>query len=190
VHDDNIEPFHPAATAFYRERGLSHSTVHRFGLGRVRSGRYAGRLEIPYEDGCYRVRSRRYRALGETSPKFLNPANQKLHLFAVRAADEAIGYICEGEIDAMTAWQCGVKASGLPGANVWQDEWSYLWRNAERVVLALDSDEAGRRGAHRIARSLKRIGIEVEYADLPEGKDVNDILIEHGAAAVREVLRA
>jgi DNA primase len=187
---ENVEPFHPAATAFYRERGLSHSTVHRFGIGRVRSGRYAGRLAFPYEDGCYRVRTVRYRALGSAEPKFLNPAGQKLHLFAVRAADEAVGYICEGEVDTLTAWQCGVKAVGVPGANVWQSEWAYLWRNCERVVIAFDSDEAGQRGTHRIARSLKHIGVDVEYADLPEGMDVNDILVKDGPEAVREVLRA
>lgn len=189
LDESNIEAWHPEAAAFYRLRGLTHSTVHRFGLGRVVRGRYAGRLAIPYQDGQYRVRAVRYRAIRpDATPKVLNEAGKGLHLFAIRATDEAVGVICEGEIDAMTAWQCGVKAVGVPGANVWKAEWAYLFRNCDEVIIAFDNDEAGDKGAHTIWRSLNRIGVDVRKALLPPMRDLNDVLVSEGAQAVREVL--
>lgn len=187
---DNIEPAytHPATAAFLRSRGISHSTADRFGLGRVARGRYAGRLTFPYRDGQYRVRAIRYRSVDGREPKVINEAGKGLHIFAVRAADEAVGVICEGEIDAMTAWQCGVKAVGIPGANTWKEEWAYLFRNCEVVKVAMDNDEAGRKGAHYIGRTIKRIGVDVDLAQLAEGQDINDLYLKEGREAVREAL--
>jgi len=194
VGDDllgGLDVWHPEAAAWYRERGLSHSTVLRFRLGRVRHGRYAGRLAIPYQDALYRVRAVRYRALRpDQNPKYLSPAGQGVHLFAVRAAESPVVVVTEGEVDAMSVWQVGGRAVGVPGANVWQDEWSLLFSECERVILAFDADTAGDRGKHRVAHSLRKAGVNLEVADLPAGQDINDILRsgDNGAQRVREVL--
>ena len=189
----NLEPWAPEALEFYRKRGLSQSTVHRFGLGRVPPGtKYkglyvGGRLAIPVEDGMYRVRSYRFRALDEREPKVLG--NESLHLFAVRACDEETAVITEGEINAMSAWQAGVKAVGLMGATAgWKPEWAYLFRNCAEVVLVFDDDTAGDKGWQKCWNSLRRIGLEVRRAVLPQGRDLNDLLVAEGPAAIREVL--
>ena len=176
---------------FLRGRGLAHSTVARFGLG------YTGGLGdahthhclvLPYEDGLGRVRQLRYRPLYDTGgAKYLSDDGAPQHLFAVRAAEQAIGVICEGEIDAMSAWQAGVKAVAVPGAHAWKDEWKWLFRNCRYVVLAMDPDEAGLKAARAMHQSLSSV-VDVQIAPLPEGHDVNDLLVRRGEQAVRDVL--
>ena len=186
--NDNIEAWHPQAAIFYRARGLRHSTVHRFRLGRVKAGRYAGKLAIPYETGMYSVRGYRYRSLDGREPKYISPAGFKAHIFAPRATNEAVAVLCEGEMDAMSCWNIGVKACAVPGANVWKDEWALMFRNCDEVILAFDADEAGATGRRKVRRSLERYGIDVRYAEVPEGNDINDLMLSGGAKRVREAL--
>lgn len=112
-----------------------------------------------------------------------------MNLFAVRAIDNPVVHLVEGEIDTMTAWQCGFRAAGLPGANNFREEWKWLFRppHVERVVLALDPDKTGRDAAKYVYGLLAGV-IDVSIARFPVGKDVNDLLREGGEDAVKEVL--
>lgn len=177
-------------------RGLDHSTVARFGLGytadggRTRSRDLRRCLVLPYEDGLGRLRKLRYRPLYDTSgAKYLDEQDADVHLFAVRAIDNPVVHITEGEVDTMTAWQCGFRAVGLPGVASFKDEWRYLFRppHVDRVVLAFDPDKAGRE-ASKYLYGLMRKQIDVSIAKLPDGLDVNDLLVKHGEDAVKEVL--
>jgi 5S rRNA maturation endonuclease (ribonuclease M5) len=183
-------------TEFFAKRALDHSTVARFGLG------YTGRLGLgrtldlrrclvlPYEDGLGRTRQLRYRPLYPTSgAKYLSEGSAPINLFAVRAIDNPVVHIVEGEIDTMSAWQAGFRATGLPGANNFKDEWKWLFRapHVERVVLALDPDKAGREAAKYIYGLLASV-IDVAIARFPKGMDVNDLLVAGGEDAVKEVL--
>jgi len=183
-------------TAFFAKRALDHSTVARFGLGYTGSlGR--GRaldlrrcLVLPYEDGLGRVRQLRYRPLYPTSgAKYLSEGAAPVNLFAVRAIDNPVVHVCEGEIDTMSAWQCGFRATGIPGANNFKDEWRYLFRppHVERVVLALDPDKTGREAAKYVYGLLESV-VDVAIARFPKGMDVNDLLRTGGEDAVKEVL--
>lgn len=183
-------------TAFFAERALDHSTVARFGLGYTGSlGR--GRVQdlrrclvLPYEDGLGRVRQLRYRPLYPTAgAKYLSERDAPVNLFAVRAIDNPVVHIVEGEIDTMSAWQAGFRACGLPGANNFKDEWKYLFRapHVERVVLALDPDKTGREAAKYVYGLLAGV-VDVAIARFPKDKDVNDLLREGGEDAVKEVL--
>lgn len=183
----------PKPAEFLRRRGLSHSTVARFGLGYTGDDQFVGAqdvsdcLVIPYEDGLGRVRQLRYRPLHKTKQKYITISGEKGHIFAVRAADFSTVTICEGEIDAMSCWQSGVKAIAIPGANVWQDSWKWLLRNARRVVLALDPDDAGVGAARAMYASISDVA-PVDVVHLPEFMDVNDVLVQKGEAAVRDLL--
>ena len=183
-------------TAFFAKRGLDHSTVSRFGLGytgalgRTRASDYRRCLVLPYEDGLGRLRQLRYRPLYDGAPhKYLSAGGEAPNLFAVRAADNAVCLICEGEIDTMTAWQCGYKAVGIPGVGTWKSEWKYLFRppHVGRVILALDPDKAGHEAARVLYGDLRSI-IDVDVVKLPPGKDLNDCLVEYGENAVKEML--
>ncbi len=178
--------------AFLAERGLLHSTVDRFRLGFVSRPfdgdvRYRGALTLPYEDGLGRVRQVRYRPLYPTKQKYLTAAGEKAHVFAVRASDSSTVCVAEGEIDAMTLWQVGLRAVGIPGANTWKDEWRWLFRNATRVVLCFDPDDAGVRAASRIWQSLSVV-TDVDVVRFPSDMDVNDVYRRYGADALREAI--
>jgi DNA primase len=59
----------------------------------------------------------------------------------------------------------------------------------KRVVLALDSDEAGRRATDALKGKLEAAGITVRIASFPEGtKDANELLVSRNGDA-REALR-
>lgn len=185
-----------APSAFFRKRHLDHSTIARFrlgytaNLGRSESLDLRRCLVLPYEDGFGRLRQLRYRPLYDTSgAKYLSEGSAPVNLFAVRAIDNPVVHITEGEIDTMTAWQLGFKAVGVPGVGAFKEEWKYLFRppHVERVVLAFDPDKAGREAARFLYGELRRV-IDVSIARLPEGKDVNDCLVEYGEDAVKEML--
>lgn len=197
--DDATNYYHtqawsPVSAAFFEKRGLVHSTVDRFRLGyagqpfSVDERRRRGCLVLPYEDGRGRVRQLRYRPIAyEGDAKYLSVAGEHSHLFAVRAAENPKVYICEGEIDAMSLWQVGLKAVGIPGVRTWRAEWRWLFRNCERVVLVLDPDPAGLRATSEIYRGLSQV-TDVDVAALPAGMDVNDVLVRLGAETLREVV--
>jgi DNA primase len=182
--------------AWFRSRGLLHSTVERFGLGYTGTDRVSRSLDLrrclvlPYEDGLGRVRQLRYRPLySGAGAKYLSVGSDPSNLFAVRAADNPVVHLVEGEPDTMIAWQCGFKAVGVPGANNFKDEWRFLFRapHVERVVLAFDPDNAGREAARHLYGLLRQV-TDVDVVKLPEGKDLNDCYLEYGEAMVKEAL--
>lgn len=180
---------------FFAERSLDHSTVARFGLGytgalgRERTIDFRRCLVLPYEDGLGRVRQLRYRPLYPAKAKYLSGGGEPANIFAVRAIDNPVVHVCEGEIDAMSAWQCGFRACGIPGANTFKEEWKYLFRppHVDRVVLAFDPDKSGREAAKYLYGLLAGV-IDVAVAKFPAGLDVNDLLRKGGEDAVKEVL--
>lgn len=194
------------AAPYMLDRGISHSTIERFRLGFVKDpapghGRYRGRLAIPYEDGQGRERGIRYRTLDGAQPKYLS-TKRFSHLFAVRASDNPVVYLTEGEIDAMVLWQLGLRAVGVPGTQMWQDEYRFLFRNCDEVVICFDNDEPkrdpvtgkvtnpGQMGAVKVYRSLERAGVVTRAVNLPRGVDINEALLSMGEKALRELLEA
>ena len=193
------------AAPYLLKRGLLHSTIERFRLGYVDKPApghhsYRGRLAIPYEDGMGRERGLRYRRIdGEKDFKYL-ATKRFSHLFAVRAADYPVVYLTEGEIDAMILWQLGYRAVAVPGAQAWQDEWKYLFRNCDEVVLCFDNDppqringkvvNPGQMGQVKVYRSLESAGVVTRQANLPRGVDINEGLLALGERGLRELLEA
>lgn len=180
---------------FLATRGIKHSSVERFELGYVHMplpghSKYEGCLVIPYQDGRYRVRGVRFRILPERTKedlkaKYLSLPGAKTHLFAVRAVDKPVVFICEGEIDTITMWQLGFPAVGIPGATSWKKEWRWLFRDCQEVCLCLDMDEAGIRATQNIYRDLYGLGPVITRIELPEGLDVNDVYRLQGEEHLR-----
>lgn len=84
--------------------------------------------------------------------------------------------ITEGEIDAMSLHQCGIPALSVnagAGNHQWlENDWDRLDRFSE-ILIFMDSDEAGQKGAQEIA---KRIGADrCKLVKIP-AKDANEYL--------------
>lgn len=88
--------------------------------------------------------------------------------------------IVEGEKDADRLWSIGICATTNPGgAGKWHgEEWAEMFAGREVVILP-DDDEAGRKHAADVARSLRPVASSVrllELQDLPAKGDVSDWL--------------
>lgn len=81
-------------------------------------------------------------------------------------------WIVEGQIDAFTLWQLGLQAvATLSSTNV---NALHQIANAREIILALDNDEAGIRGAYKAVDIFG--SFRCKYLELPAGVDVNDVL--------------
>jgi DNA primase len=90
--------------------------------------------------------------------------------------------ICEGEFDTMMACQSGVTAVGVSGANNWKDWYSRAFTDYRRVVILTDGDSAGREMGKRISQQIDTAVV----VSMPDGMDVNEFVLEHGAEALRK----
>jgi len=84
--------------------------------------------------------------------------------------------LCEALIDAMTFWAAGyryVTASYGTGGFT-DDHLKLLWvSGVKRVLIAYDRDEAGDRGAEKVAALLTEHGIDAYRVQFPKGMDAN-----------------
>ena len=123
------------------------------------------------------------------------PLRGVLNFQAARLSPEVV--LTEGVLDALSFHQAGV-AIAIPiyGVNGFTpDHLDLLKREGvKRVVLALDNDDAGRKGTDALKGKLEAAGIVVRVASFPEGiKDANELLVSRNGdapEAFRRVLDA
>jgi DNA primase len=135
----------------------------------------------------------------DDTPKYLNGPETPVFrkgslLFAldrardgIRRAGEAL--LMEGYTDVLMAHWHGVdRAVAGMGTAFTPEQASLLRRFAPKVVLVYDGDAAGLAAADRAVDVLLERGLEVRIARLPEGRDVDEILLEDGKEAFEQVL--
>lgn len=98
---------------------------------------------------------------------------------ALAASREII--LCEALIDAMTFWCAGYRnvtaAYGVEGLTA--DHLAAFKRHGtKRVLIAYDRDEAGERGAAKVAERLMAEGIECYRVQFPKGMDANEYALK------------
>lgn len=171
-------------------RGISQEAIQHFRLGYVASPisgdeRYRGRLVIPYLTVSGVVQTR-FRTTTDEDPKYLSSSGDSGRPFNVASLAEAGSFwiITEGEIDAITLWQLGYNAIGIPGRTMWDRLYVRLLRH-RRVILLADGDKAGRELAEDVGNDLP--GLTVIH--MPAGEDVNSMYNKHGAAYFKEILK-
>jgi DNA primase len=162
--------------------------------------RFRGRLMFPVRDLQGRVVTFGARAmLPDDAPKYLNGPETVVFrkgatLFGLDRAKDAIrrvghALLSEGYVDVLMAHAFGFEqaVAGM-GTAFTPDQARLLHRFAPRVVLLYDGDQAGRVAAERSLDLLLEEGLEVRVALLPEGKDVDEVLLEEGAARLQGIL--
>ena len=114
--------------------------------------------------------------------------------------DSTVGYdsciIVEGEMDVLALHEAGIKnAISVPnGATLNHNNLDYLdncidyFEDKEKVILAVDNDEAGNALKQEL---IRRLGAEVCYlVDFADCKDSNEYLTKHGADALKSAIHA
>jgi len=178
----------PEALAYLAGRGIDVTVAATFRLGYVAEPvlgheQYVNRLSIPYVTPAG-VIDIRFRTLGmDDGPKYMSRTGATGHLFNVSAfgEDSPIIAITEGEMDTIVASQV-LPSVGVPGANAWKPFYHRAFQDYDRVFLLCDGDSPGREWG-------KRIASEIETAvpvSMPDGMDVNDYILMHGAEGLRK----
>lgn len=140
----------------------------------------------------------------EEPAKYLNspetPLFRKSHVLygfdkakgAMRKSNFAI--LVEGQMDLLMMHQCGFpNALASSGTAFTADHLRLIGHTTKRLVLALDSDQAGVRSALKSAQLAYASGFDLRVAAFPEGKDPADVGKENPEElrrAVREAVTA
>ena len=101
------------------------------------------------------------------------------NLAALMASKEII--LCEALIDAMTFWCAGYRnVTSSYGIEGFTDEHMAAFKRygTERVLIAYDRDDAGERGAAKVAEALMSEGIECFRIQFPKGMDANEYALK------------
>ncbi|MBI5522700.1 MAG: toprim domain-containing protein [Desulfarculus sp.] len=100
-------------------------------------------------------------------------------------------WLCEGEPDCLCALSLGLNAATVTGgAGNWKPAWTEVMAG-RRVILAYDADQAGQKGARKIAQRIAGATAEVKIIAWPEymladgelprkgGQDLTDFVVKH-----------
>ncbi len=202
---------HPEAIARfklgYANRTLGLPEKNRKAGGEIRAGlqkvglyresgheHFAGSLIVPILDAAGNVVEIYGRKLLDNlragTPRHLYlPANEArgrgvFNIEALAASREII--LCEALIDALTFWCAGfhnvTAAYGIEGFT--EEHLAAFQRySTSRVLIAYDRDEAGERGAAKVAERLMACGIECFRIQFPKGMDANEYALKVTPAA-------
>ena len=166
-----VNPCHP----YLAERGITSATAHYFGAGFFAGpGLMSGRIVIPIQDELGRTVAYGGRALDGQAPRYKLPAGFRksavlfnLHRAAASGCDEAI--VVEGFFDCMKVHQAGfASVIALMGITLSAQQEILLRDRFRCLVLLLDGDAAGQRGATAIAAQLSG-ACHLEVLKLPAG---------------------
>lgn len=180
---------------YLEKRGIDPELAKNFQLGLVADPipgheRYRGRLAIPFlgrDDQVYGMRFRTIQV--DDGPKYLGIQGVPTRLYNLRHIHvPEVPFMCitEGEIDSISLVAAGFHSVGVCGADSWKRHHPRLFAGFERVYVFGDGDEAGRKFSRQVVGSIPS-GVEIV---LPEGQDVNSILVAGGPEAVKELVGA
>lgn len=154
------------------QRHLTDEIIEKFDIG---FDKKTNCLTIPVYDlsgRCVFVARR------SVSTKFFNyPAGAQkpvylAHLFT--SGDYKTAVICEGFLDALIFWKYKIPAMALIGLGS-DTQYEMLKKlPVRKYILALDPDEAGRRGQERFRKALSEYKVITEYA-YTDDRDINEL---------------
>jgi len=181
-----------AAKSYLASRGLSVEEAQQFHLGVVTSPlpgheSYVNRLSIPYVTPSG-VTDIRFRSIDSSEPKYMGVPGAKTTMYNAQAVLTAQDYICvtEGEIDCITTVvKTGHPAVGIPGTQNWKPFYSKILDDFETVIVLADGDNPGLEFGKKIARELGNVNI----IQMPEGFDVNSIVMKEGGSWLDERIK-
>lgn len=172
-------------TDYFGNRGLSREIIDRFNLGYDLEKNL---VTIPYNPDC---KGYVHRILWNSDNKYCKFGNEIFNIDALyESSIDALlfdskdyVFICEGQIDALSFEEIGLRAIGLGGVN----EVSKLVKQLKEkpcnkiLVLALDNDKAGKRAMGRFIEELAETELDQKYIVIGDlygkYKDANEFLI-------------
>lgn len=163
---------------------------------------FRNRVMFPIMDGKGRVVAfGGGRVMDDSTPKYLNSPESPIFekgkiLFAFDKAYKSIrqekqAILVEGYMDVISAHNQGGVTNVVAslGTAYTKDHGHILMRQADEIVLAYDMDGAGRQAASRAIELLQNTDFKVRVLAMPDGKDPDDYVRNHGGAkAFKELI--
>jgi DNA primase len=166
--------------------------------------RFRGRAIFPIRDPQGRCVAFGGRVLPGERPdaaKYINSPETPLFskssmLYGLDTARDAMAesrraIVVEGYTDCLAARQAGIHdVVAVLGTALGERHAKLLRRYADRIVLVLDGDDAGRRRANEVLDVLLAEPIDVRIARMPSGVDPCDFILDQGRAAFESLVEA
>lgn len=181
-----------------KERGLTNETMDNFYLG-YESNNIGKAIVIPLHDKNGRIVAFCKRYLGDITPKYVNSPNNELYqkgefLFNSYRARKMLQnyqrlYICEGYIDAMSAFQQGLACVAYCGSELSKgqiNEIRSIITHTKNVAImyAPDNDDVGQSKIIRTWEKFNELApnLDVRVVKYPSDcKDFNEVLLKGGS---------
>lgn len=134
------------------------------------------------------------RLLGDGQPKYLNSPenlvyNKSRHLFALNIAKNSksrIYILAEGYMDVIALHQAGFDTSVASlGTSLTEQQARLLAKYADEVVIAYDTDQAGRKASDRAIQLFEKTNVKVKLVNMQSAKDPDEYIKKYGADAFR-----
>ncbi|MDR1486127.1 MAG: DNA primase [Planctomycetaceae bacterium] len=167
--------------------------------------RFRGRLIFPIRD----IQNRTIAFGGRVIPnsqldspaKYINSPETPLFskhrtLYGLDAAQQKMretrrAIIMEGYTDCIIAHKFGFNDSvAVLGTALGAEHIGILKRYADKMILVLDGDEAGRKRAEQVMVFFVAQGVDLSILTLPNGNDPCEFLLEQGAQAFDQLLNS
>ena len=180
-----VKPESAALRWLKGERGITDAAIAAYRVGVSKDGRA---VVFPHYRGAEMVNFKLRDHADKKRMMTFGGGEPCLWGWQAIAEDARSIVIAEGEIDAMTLWQCGIPAlsvfSGVSNLGWIESDHDRLERFSD-IVLCMDMDDAGQGAARKIA---ERLGLDrCRIASLPK-KDANECLLAGMHEAIREAI--
>ena len=123
------------------------------------------------------------------------PVFRKGHLlYALPHARQGIGrhkmaILCEGQLDAIAFHRAGFDCAVAPlGTAFTPDQAKVIRRYSQNLILAFDSDSAGKKAVLRAAEILLPLSVDLRVLQIPGGKDPDELFSQGGSEAISAAL--
>ena len=160
---------------------------------------FRGRVMFPIIDVSGNIVAFGGRVLDDSKPKYLNssdtPAFKKSkNLFALNFAKNTTKdyfIICEGYMDVIALHAAGfTNAVATLGTAITAEHARIIKRYVSKVILAYDSDEAGRKAADRAIGLLSDAGVDSKILVMKGAKDPDEFIKKFGREEFAKLLDA
>ena len=186
-----------AGLEYLKKRGLTDETIEKFRLGFAPDGwdrLYKAFRERGIEESILlELNLIRKNDKGQAYDFFRNRVMFKI-LFAFDKAYKSIreekqAILVEGYMDVISAHNKGVtNVVASLGTAYTKDHGHILMRQADEIILAYDMDGAGRQAVTRAIELLQNTDFKVRVLAMPDGKDPDDYVRNHGGKAFKELV--
>ena len=190
-------------TRYLSEKGYSKEEQKTaFLCGISKKGEYfdwfRGRVMFPIIDAAGKVIAFGGRTVKpDGMPKYLNSSDTPVfkksrNLYALNFAKTTkrdYMIMCEGYMDVIAMHQAGfTNAVATLGTAVTGEQARVIAKHTQKIVLAYDSDEAGKRAMQKAAGLLGEAGLEVKVLPLDEAKDPDEFINRYGKEKLENYL--